>query len=452
MASLKDIPILIVDDDEAASQFSATTLRKVGFKNIIESKDLLSAWKIVTRKRVGLVICEAMVGGKMGIRLLKKIRATGSMARLPVLFMSSNSSPKVIAAHMKAGASGFIVKPFDAPTLLENLKKAFTTKKVQKAKGTDPSDLVKQGYQELESYNADAAVTSFRKALKLNPKSAEAFKGLAYVCKKRRDMDQYQELLSAAAQSFIEAGQNSEAKHIFNELRQYNTDAPNPFTSLGEEALEAGKTAADDAVRMFTLAIGVEPDNPQNYLNLAQALKDSGREEEAAQKVNEALILNPELPEAKDFYQELSGEAWTGNSEAPHHVQDLTEEEQREAVRFWIPDMLLDFKGYKDHFAITEMSPISVSFNPLGESFKLAQKVSFKILKLEETGTTPVIKKLHGHVVRAQEEHVAVRLDEVSPKTQEAIHSIIETAQEQQKQQFREKNKEIKFEIDMLFM
>jgi len=131
--------------------------------------------------------------------------------------------------------------------------------------------------------------------------------------------------------------------------------------------------------------------------------------------------------------------------------QQGEEEEKRGTVRFWVPDLLVSIPGHKDHFAITEMSLKSLAFSPLDDTFELDKKFKFNILRLSETGTKPEIKHLRGQVMRVDQEAVGLALSDLNAEQEKDIKELIEAAQERQKEEVREK-KEIKFELDMLFM
>lgn len=454
MASVKNMHVLIVDPNESVQKAIVTALNKIGFENVSATGDLLGAWKSIARQQVGLLICEAVVDGKFGIHLLKKIRSTQAVARLPVLIMSSKNDPKVINAHMQAGASEFLIKPFDAAALLAKLKKALSKPPTPPASSNEKK-LLEQGTTCLDNYDADRALALFTQAVRANPKCAEAYKGLAHACKIKKDMAQFTIFMNAAAKAFLENGDHASVEKIFNELRMYDAQAPNPFAAAAASLRDKGDLKS--AVALFRKALGVEPDNARHYFDLAECLMKTGQLDDAKQRVTEALTLQDDFPEARKLFKGLTGEKWTSSEQsdaaAKKKQKDKEDEEKRGTVRFWVPDLLVEVIGHKDHFALTELSLSSMAFNPMDDkSFELEKQIKINILRLGEMGATPEIKHIKGVVKRVDEEITGVELHDLTPEQEAELLQIIETAQERQKQQFKEENKVIKFEIDMMFM
>jgi two-component system chemotaxis response regulator CheY len=56
---------------------------------------------------------------------LKAIRADAALKHLPVLMVTAEAKKENIIEAAKAGASGYVVKPFTAATLDEKLNKIF---------------------------------------------------------------------------------------------------------------------------------------------------------------------------------------------------------------------------------------------------------------------------------------------------------------------------------------
>ncbi|BBD07603.1 response regulator [Desulfovibrio ferrophilus] len=454
MASIKNIHVLIVEQNESVQKAIATALGKIGFTNVSATGDLLGAWKSIARQKVGLLICEAVVGDKFGIHLLKKIRSTQGVAKLPVLIMSSKKDPKIVAAHMKAGASEFLIKPFDAATLLTKLKNALSKPPTPPASSNEKK-LLEQGYHCLDNYDADRALALFTQAARANPKCAEAYKGLAHACKIKKDMDQFSIFMNTAAKVFVANGDHAAAEKIFNELRMYDASAPNPFSAAASALRDKGDMKS--AIALFRKAIGVEPDNAQNFFALSECLMKTGQLDDAKQRVTEALTIQDDFPDARKLYKGLTGEKWTSSDQsdaaAKKKQKEKEDEDKRGTVRFWVPDLLIEVVGHKDHFALTELSLNSLGLNPMDDtSFEIGQKAKIHILRLGEVGTKPEIKNLKGKVMRVEEETVGLELHDLTSEQESELLQIIEAAQERQKQKFKEENKEIKFEIDMMFM
>ena len=58
-----------------------------------------------------------------GISLTKKLRETSQFKATPILILTTESSDQMKQAGRSAGATGWLVKPFDPAKLLEVIKK-----------------------------------------------------------------------------------------------------------------------------------------------------------------------------------------------------------------------------------------------------------------------------------------------------------------------------------------
>lgn len=58
-----------------------------------------------------------------GITMIEKLRATSTYAHTPMLVLTTESSQEKKMAGRTAGATGWMVKPFDPETLLQTLKR-----------------------------------------------------------------------------------------------------------------------------------------------------------------------------------------------------------------------------------------------------------------------------------------------------------------------------------------
>ncbi len=455
MASLKDLPVLIVDDNESVRRAIAAVVSKLGFENVSTAGDIVEAWRHLATKGGGIVLCEAVVAGKYGIQLLKKIRSTPQFSRMPVLMMSTKKDVSIVQAHMKAGASEFLVKPFDSAILLSKLKKALAPRPKAPEAQSQEAKLLELGHKALDGYDTQSAIAYFTKAARANAACAEAYLGLAEACKRKKDVAQQQLFLNTAAKVLVQRGDMAEAEKVYMELRLYDAKAPNPFA---EAAAALGETGDPAKVKdLYQRAAAVEPDNPAHYLSLGQALLRGGDKDGAKAQVESALKLQDDFAEARKVFKAITGRKWTESEGslafAKKKEEEEQEEEKRGTVRFWVPDLLIEVKGRKEHFALTEMSIRSLAFNPMQDQFTVGEELKFNILKLQEVGTRPEVKKLHGEVARLDAESVGVRLMNLSPEQEKEISEILTAAQERQKEQFREEKKEvIKFDIDMLFM
>jgi two-component system chemotaxis response regulator CheY len=130
----KSMNILVVDDFPTMRRIVRSLLKELGFTNIEEAEDGNEALgKLRGGDRFELVVSDWNMPNLDGLDMLKEIRSDDALKELPVLMVTAEAKKENIIAAAKAGASGYVVKPFTAATLDEKLSKIF--EKLEKAGG-----------------------------------------------------------------------------------------------------------------------------------------------------------------------------------------------------------------------------------------------------------------------------------------------------------------------------
>jgi two-component system chemotaxis response regulator CheY len=114
--------ILAVDDSASMRQMVAFTLKGAGY-NVIEAADGQEAYDKAKTESVDLVLTDQNMPRMDGITLVKNLRALASYAATPILILTTESSDEMKAQGRAAGATGWLVKPFDPGKLLDVVRK-----------------------------------------------------------------------------------------------------------------------------------------------------------------------------------------------------------------------------------------------------------------------------------------------------------------------------------------
>jgi two-component system chemotaxis response regulator CheY len=121
----KNMKVLVVDDFSTMRRIIKNLLRDLGFTNISEADDGLSALPMLKTGNFEFVVTDWNMPGMQGIDLLKAIRADDKLSHLPVLMVTAEAKKEQIILAAQAGVNGYIVKPFTAATLKAKLDKIF---------------------------------------------------------------------------------------------------------------------------------------------------------------------------------------------------------------------------------------------------------------------------------------------------------------------------------------
>jgi two-component system, chemotaxis family, chemotaxis protein CheY len=113
--------IIIVDDSQTVRQQVGLALVQAGFE-VAEAVDGLDGAALIDRTPdAAMVICDVNMPRMDGLEMLEAVRA--KHANLPVVMLTTEGQPQLIERAKKAGAKGWIVKPFKADLLVAAVKK-----------------------------------------------------------------------------------------------------------------------------------------------------------------------------------------------------------------------------------------------------------------------------------------------------------------------------------------
>ncbi len=114
--------ILIVDDSASIRQMLGFTLKSAGY-DVDDASSGQDAVSKAQRKNYHLIFTDQNMPGMDGLTLIKTLRASATYRTVPILMLTTESSDAMKQAGRAAGATGWLVKPFDPPKLLEVVKK-----------------------------------------------------------------------------------------------------------------------------------------------------------------------------------------------------------------------------------------------------------------------------------------------------------------------------------------
>lgn len=114
--------ILAVDDSASMRQMVTFTLKGAGY-DVTEAKDGIEALQIAKSNSYNLVITDINMPNMDGITLTKELRSLPAYKFTPILTLTTESSADKKTAGKQAGATGWIVKPFNPDQLLATVKK-----------------------------------------------------------------------------------------------------------------------------------------------------------------------------------------------------------------------------------------------------------------------------------------------------------------------------------------
>lgn len=114
--------ILAVDDSASMRQMVSFTLKNAGY-DVVEAVDGEDAFDKARGRDFDLVLTDQNMPRLDGIGLIRRLREHPKFKTTPILILTTESSDQMKQAGRAAGATGWLVKPFDPAKLIEVIRK-----------------------------------------------------------------------------------------------------------------------------------------------------------------------------------------------------------------------------------------------------------------------------------------------------------------------------------------
>ena len=114
--------IMTVDDSVSLRKLVASALKAAGHE-VAEADSGQSALNVAQSTAFDLVISDLNMPGMDGLTLVSQLRKLASYRSTPILILTTEMDPQKKQAAKAAGATGWLVKPFDPVQLLATIRK-----------------------------------------------------------------------------------------------------------------------------------------------------------------------------------------------------------------------------------------------------------------------------------------------------------------------------------------
>lgn len=117
--------ILVVEDFGSIRDFVCETLQRKGYATLAATNGN-EAYQLLTEKigEVNLVLSDYNMPGCTGFELLKKIKGHPGVAKVPVIFLTTEVDPEKMRSAKEAGLSAWIKKPYRNETFFAQIENA----------------------------------------------------------------------------------------------------------------------------------------------------------------------------------------------------------------------------------------------------------------------------------------------------------------------------------------
>ena len=115
---------LVVDDLPNMRTITREHLGKMGFVNVLEAKDGDDALGILKTNPVNFMISGWVMPRMTGFQLLKQVRSIARYKDTPFVMVTAEDQAEKVVAALRAGVSGYVIKPFSITSLESSLIEA----------------------------------------------------------------------------------------------------------------------------------------------------------------------------------------------------------------------------------------------------------------------------------------------------------------------------------------
>ncbi len=117
--------VLAVDDSASMRQMVAYTLTSAGYE-VVEAEDGVVALRLARQEKFRLVLADVNMPNMDGLTLVKNLRGLADYRFTPMLMLTTESTPEKKLEGKAAGATGWMVKPFNPEQLIATIQKVLS--------------------------------------------------------------------------------------------------------------------------------------------------------------------------------------------------------------------------------------------------------------------------------------------------------------------------------------
>jgi two-component system chemotaxis response regulator CheY len=112
---------LVVDDSRATRSMLRKMLAQLGFAVVEAGHGVEALERLTTLDRVDFALVDWNMPEMDGCEFLRRIRGEDAFRAVPVMMVTTETEMEQVSVALEAGASEYLMKPFDKDALLEKL-------------------------------------------------------------------------------------------------------------------------------------------------------------------------------------------------------------------------------------------------------------------------------------------------------------------------------------------
>lgn len=121
------LKIITIDDDPVVRTLIKKTFSSLGFE-VITAADGFEGLQAIENNQPDIIFLDIMMPIIDGLEVLKRIKATPKIAKIPVIMFTAISDGQMVVESSKFGAEDYIIKPFQSSVLIQKVKELLKNK------------------------------------------------------------------------------------------------------------------------------------------------------------------------------------------------------------------------------------------------------------------------------------------------------------------------------------
>ncbi|MEH6503112.1 MAG: response regulator [Cycloclasticus sp.] len=121
MNTIKEVTVILIEEDDSTRAYLRSMLRDLGFINILEAGNGVRALRAISSTSVDLVFLDINLPDGDGIELINSIKT--KRPHCEILIISSEVTQERVQQIIKCPAKGLILKPFTASVIEKKISK-----------------------------------------------------------------------------------------------------------------------------------------------------------------------------------------------------------------------------------------------------------------------------------------------------------------------------------------
>jgi DNA-binding response OmpR family regulator len=117
-------PLVLVVDDEHDFRAIVSHVLKRGGYDVVTAEDGAEGLRVFAEREPDLIVLDGHLPDIDGFEVCRRIRATPEGGKIPILLCTVRSALTTVSAGFEAGATGYVLKPFEMEELLEKVSEA----------------------------------------------------------------------------------------------------------------------------------------------------------------------------------------------------------------------------------------------------------------------------------------------------------------------------------------